>query len=81
MPAILCNCGGVIVSYFEWQQNRRSETWDADRVDRGLKRIMIEAACRVKDTAGRLNCNNQLAAYFNALEHIQSIYNIRGIFP
>mgnify|MGYP002065708069 CR=1 FL=1 len=51
LPDILCNSGGVIVSYFEWLQNKRSEFWMLDEVDTKLHRLMVSAYQRVRDTA------------------------------
>jgi glutamate dehydrogenase (NAD(P)+) len=81
LPAILCNCGGVTVSYFEWKQNRDSEHWSADEVDTELKELITDAAHRVHDFATSNNCSLRRAAFAVALNHLKEIYEIRGIFP
>jgi glutamate dehydrogenase (NAD(P)+) len=81
LPAILCNAGGVTVSYFEWKQNRQSETWDEELVDERLRQVMTRSAERVLATAKRLNCGMRLASYAAAIEHIDKVYEMRGVFP
>jgi len=81
LPAILCNAGGVTVSYMEWKQNRQSETWSPEYVDQQLRTYMTMAARRVKVAANRFECSVRIAAYLAALEHIGRVYALRGIFP
>lgn len=81
LPAILCNAGGVTVSYFEWLQNKSSVTWDAEHVDRELNRIMCMAARRTMVAKQRYETDLRSAAYIAALDHIGRVYAVRGIFP
>jgi glutamate dehydrogenase (NAD(P)+) len=81
LPDILCNAGGVIVSYFEWLQNKRSEFWTLDEVDSKLHRLISSAYERVRDTAAEFDTDWRTAAYIVALRRLERVYKERGIFP
>jgi glutamate dehydrogenase (NAD(P)+) len=81
LPAILCNSGGVTVSYFEWVQNKTSTVWDIERVDAELNKHMVLAARRTLLAKHRYECDLRTAAYIASLENIGKVYALRGIFP
>jgi glutamate dehydrogenase/leucine dehydrogenase len=51
LPGIIANAGGVVVSYLEWLQNKRSEQWPADKVNQKLETYMTRAVNDMLDTA------------------------------
>jgi glutamate dehydrogenase (NAD(P)+) len=81
LPAILCNAGGVTVSYFEWVQNKTNVIWTADEVDQRLNTHMVLAARQVKLARNKYETDMRTASYTAALEQIAKVYDLRGVFP
>jgi glutamate dehydrogenase (NAD(P)+) len=81
VPDILCNAGGVIVSYFEWVQNLQSIAWPADQVAERL-RTVIDGAYGDAARMGRAEgIDARLAAHAIAVARVADAQRLRGRYP
>ena len=81
IPDILCNAGGVIVSYFEWVQGLQNFFWDLDQINSKLYSILKEAFDNVIHCHETYKVDMKQAAFIAALQRLANAMRVRGLFP
>ncbi|MFT3818656.1 MAG: Glu/Leu/Phe/Val dehydrogenase [Rubrivivax sp.] len=81
VPDVICNAGGVTVSYFEWVQDFSSFFWTEDEINVRLDKIMVGALRNIWDTADRHKISLRTATFAVACERILQARQERGLYP
>ena len=81
VPDVICNAGGVTVSYFEWVQDFSSFFWSEDEINVRLDKIMVDALRKIWDTADHHKISLRTATFAVACERILTAREERGLYP
>jgi glutamate dehydrogenase (NAD(P)+) len=81
IPDVLCNAGGVVVSYFEWVQDLQNFFWTEKEVNAKLAVVMESAFKRVVENQAKFKCGMKSAALITGVDRLQKAMTLRGLFP
>src|SRR4051812_39646739 len=81
IPDVLCNAGGVTVSYFEWVQDIQQLMWSEDQVNHKLRELMLRAFGQVRRLAADRRVPMRTAALMLGVQKVAQEKVRRGLFP
>lgn len=81
VPDILCNAGGVTVSYFEWVQDLQNYFWSENEIVSRLREIMIRAFEEVLEISIRRKVDLRTAALIKGIDRVTKAKLVRGVYP
>jgi glutamate dehydrogenase (NAD(P)+) len=81
IPDILCNAGGVVVSYFEWVQGLQYYFWRESEITARLQEVMTRAFNRVWALGAKEGVDLRTAALMEGIRRVAEGYRVRGLYP
>jgi glutamate dehydrogenase (NAD(P)+) len=81
VPDVICNAGGVTVSYFEWVQDFSSFFWTDEEINARLDTILVDALRRIWDEADKHGISLRTAAFAVACKRVLLAREERGLYP
>jgi glutamate dehydrogenase (NAD(P)+) len=81
VPDVICNAGGVTVSYFEWVQDFSSFYWTEHEINARLDTLIVEALRKIWSYADRHRISLRTPAFVIACERILAARQERGLYP
>ena len=81
IPDILCNSGGVVVSYFEWVQDMQNFFWDENEIHQKMERIMKHAFLETYNLSQKEKVGMRTAALMLGIKRVSEAMRLRGLYP